>query len=793
MEEKKKKSNLKGLRNRVWFFLNIFFTCIYLLWRFFFTIPVEYGLVSIIAGVSLFVVEFLGMFEAMIHYFNMHKVESYPLPGVPVERYPHVDIFIATYNESEDILYKTVNGCLYMDYPDKQKVHIYLCDDGRRPEMRALAERMGVNYLIREDNEHAKAGNLNHALSVTTSPYVVTFDADMIPHHDFLLKTIPYFVQNEMDNEDKEEKDQKWIGFVQTPQAFYNPDLFQFNLFSENRIPNEQDYFYRDIQVSRNRSNSTIYGGSNTVLSRRALDDIGGFYTGTITEDYATGILMQKKKYRCFAISDVLASGLSPTDLKSLIVQRNRWARGVIASNWKMHMLLTPHLTIRQKLNYWASKWYWYAPLKRLIYFLSPILYATFGYIVIKCTLWEILLFWLPMYISSNISLRMLSRNIRTTKWTSVYETVLFPYMLMPVILETFGLSLKTFKVTKKGDVENEQGKNLIYAIPFILLIILSVIGIINCVAMILDSGSTGPIVVFFWLVVNLFTLIMSTFFVLGRNFLRKTERARVEADCRLCISGRELACRTYDISEEGISVLLPEPYDIDDEEDVEIEVWTDRYRAALKARVVHVDKRDKQWKYAFRLVDHGDNYDQYLQMIYDRVPTLPQNLDSSSGSFDDLRINVTKRATRPFYENRRLPRITIKTDLKDTEGKSARLTDFNYKYLTVMGDPSPNPSSNPSLSANPAPPLPQSRTLILCSEPQVLLKCSLVRGYNDGRSLYRVDNYEEIHKDQTKRAWVEQWAFTQWGAAHMEQAAAPEVDDKKKPEEQVFNEMKHL
>ena len=34
-----------------------------------------------------------------------------------------------------------------------------------------------------------------------------------------------------------------------------------------------------------------IYGGSNTVLSRAALDKIGGFYTESITEDFATGIL----------------------------------------------------------------------------------------------------------------------------------------------------------------------------------------------------------------------------------------------------------------------------------------------------------------------------------------------------------------------------------------------------------------------------------------------------------------------------------------------------------------------
>ena len=68
--------------------------------------------------------------------------------------------------------------------------------------------------------------------------------------HDFLTATVPYFFM----------KDEK-IGFVQTPQSFYNPDLFQFYLYSEERVPNEQDYFYRDIQVGKNKSNSVIMEG----------------------------------------------------------------------------------------------------------------------------------------------------------------------------------------------------------------------------------------------------------------------------------------------------------------------------------------------------------------------------------------------------------------------------------------------------------------------------------------------------------------------------------------------------
>ena len=776
MKGKRKKEGMKATGYRLWFVLNIIFSCIYLIWRLFFTIPFEFGMVSIIAGITLFVVEFLGLLEALVHYFNMHDVTVKELPVIPVEMYPDVDVFIATYNEPCSILYKTVNGCNHMAYPDKKKVHIYLCDDGSRDEVKKLAAKMGVGYIEREEHENAKAGNLNNALSVTSSPYIVTFDADMIPHSNFLMHTIPYFIGQEIENEGKEEEEQVHFGFVQTPQAFYNPDLFQFNLYSEGRIPNEQDYFYRDIQVSRNKSNSVIYGGSNTVLSRRALEDIGGFFDKTITEDYGTGILMQKKGYIGYATSEVLASGLSPTDLKSLVDQRIRWARGVITTNRKLHVILSRHLSFAQKVNYWASEWYWFAPFKRLVYFISPILYATFGYMVIKCTLWQILLFWLPMYITSNVSLRLLSRSIRTTKWTNIYETVLFPFLLVPVFLETIGIKMKKFKVTKKGDVENERGKNLLYLIPFILLVILSVIGIFNCFGMIFESNDMGPLVVLFWLFVNLFTLVMAMFFVLGRDFMRKSERASVVADCEIITQAGKYTAKTINISEDGVAIKMLSPVNIDDKEDADIRLWTEKYKAVVKAKVVHVDNRKKEWIYAFHINDYCDTQEEFLQILYDRVPTLPQKLDTTSGGFDDLRLNVTKRAAKPFYENRQYPRVEVDVMVQDEKGRKWRMLDFNYKYCTLHIQQD----------------APETLKLIINKKKGVYLNCVSEREKTQERLLYRIENYEEIYADNVKNEALEAWVYNEW-----KEAAKKKEERKKSVKEETvqteFDEMNHV
>lgn len=732
----KKKLNI--LKKSGWMYFNIAWTFVYLIWRTFYTLPLENGIVSIVAGVALLVVEILGMFEAFVHYFNMSNIENPHAEEVPLEEYPDVDVFIATFNEPIEVLYKTVNGCVRMEYPDKKKVHIYLCDDGHREAVKALADKMGVGYIAREEHKGAKAGNLNYAMSVTSSRYIATFDADMIPKHNFLMETMVYFVMQERKNRDLDEKDQVHIGFIQTPQNFYNPDLFQYNMFLENRIPNEQDYFYKDVQVARNKSNSVIYGGSNTVISRKALEDVGGFYDKSITEDFATGILIQKKGYVCYAINKVLASGLSPTDLKSLISQRVRWARGCICTGRKMHLIFSKNLKFKQKINYLASVWYWYASWKRFIYIMSPILFATFNVMVVRCTLIEVLIFWLPMYISSNICLKMMSNNIRTTKWTNIYETILFPFLMIPTLLETFGISMKKFKVTKK-DGANEEERTWYYAIPHIVLAVLSVIGIVNCIRWTFDTGRIDYIVILFWLISNLFNIVMSIFFVMGRRTMRKYERMEVKQHCVVESKYETVEGVSIDASEGGISILFDEPVDIDENEKVRITIKDEQCDACVEGEVVLVTNYNNKWKYAFAVTDMLESKDDYTYIIYDKFSGMPENLDESSSSFDDLRINISKRLKKDNYQNRKMARIPMGQCI-DINNKPAVIQNFNYKYILLLMKKGAEDAAHIKISDN------------------LILECKLEKELDDDMYLYCISNYMEIHANKEMREELRRW-----------------------------------
>ncbi len=329
---------MAGSKRKLWFILTALTSLIYILWRLFFTIPTKAGIVSMIAGITLFAAELISMMEAVINLRCMSREKEIPFPEISINMYPHIDVLVATHSENEELLFKTLNGCKHMEYPDPDKVHIYLCDDANRKEMADLAKKMGVGYFGMEENKHAKAGNLNNAIEKTKSPYIVTFDADMIPRSNFLMETIPYFFLPKMILENdvwrmrtKEEIDEKFkIGFIQTPQNFYNPDIFQFNFFAEANIPNEQDYFFKEVNLGRNATNSAIYAGSNTMIAREALEEIGGIRMGNITEDFATGIDIQAHGYTCYAVDKVLAEGLAPNDFQSLIKQRQRWGRGCI-------------------------------------------------------------------------------------------------------------------------------------------------------------------------------------------------------------------------------------------------------------------------------------------------------------------------------------------------------------------------------------------------------------------------------------------------------------------------------
>ena len=676
-------------RKKLWFWLMTVTSVIYILWRLFFTLPLHAGIVSLVAGIALFVAEFISMLEAVIHYICMSKNKAPEFPVIPESDYPHVDVLIATHSEEPELLFKTINGCKHMEYPDPAKVHIYLCDDNDRPEMAKLAQKMGVGYFGLSGNKLAKAGNLKNALSKTDSPLVVTFDADMIPRSNFLMKTVPYFFLPEMILEDgvwrkrtEEELDPDYkIGFVQTPQSFYNPDLFQFNFFAESNIPNEQDYFFKEVNVGRNSSNSAIYAGSNTVISRQALEEVGGIRTKTITEDFATGIDIQAKGYTCFAIDKVLASGLAPDDFPNLLKQRQRWGRGCVQTI-RSSRFLFGKLPFLSKLSYLSCLLYWWTFLRRIVYILSPILFTVFGVLVVRTELWGILLIWLPSYLIYNHSLRLLSGKVRDQKWSNIVDTILCPYMILPILAETFGIRMRTFFVTSKEKTGTKSAK-IIYAIPHLILLAASIVGIYFSIERMMLYKSILGLVVLFWLCMNTYFLTMAVFFLLGRINYRSSQRFQAEIPVTFSVGTRRVHGITCDISENGLSFVTDFPEFIHGI--VDFELRDGKWAARVSGEVVQVGQFGNQWKYGVKLTELPlEEKENYAQIVFDRLPTLATEIKTSAAK--DLMVFFKRKTASSVLSQRKLPRIPLDASLKTDSGETVHVSNYNYQYMLLTG-----------------------------------------------------------------------------------------------------------
>ena len=635
---------------RIALLVSTFFTMLYLIWRVLFSVPTGAGYLPIVGNILLLIVEILGFIESIIMYMNLMRMKDHPLPHIEDSEFPDVDIFIATYNEPEELLRKTINGCNHLIYPDKSKVHIWVCDDNRRPSMRALAEEMGVGYFDRPNNEGAKAGNLNCALARTSSPYVVTLDADMIPMSHFLINTIPYFVDAKKRSDEMDEKGRIRLGLLQTPQCFYQPDVFQHTLYSDNTAPNEQDFFYRTIEVSKTGTNSVIYGGSNTIISREALEAIGGFYTKTITEDFATGLLLESDGFVSLALSEPMASGMAPDTYSEHIQQRTRWGRGVIGTAKQLHFMRRKGLSIPQKLSYLSSVVYWFSPIKNLIYIISPLLYATFAIPVFKCSWLDLVLFWLPMFIMQDICLRVFSRNAVSLKWSGIYETSVMPHLLVPIIKETFGMTASKFEVTDKSGLYRKNKTSLRVRMPFYILIALSVIGVIRSIYVFSFTHALGIFILLFWLVRNMYFLIMSLFILNGRD--SDTEPVKVIDAESVSISKVDAASpvmcgiTTY-LSEHNMKVFLDEADDIKVGESVKVCVEKDTYKADVYGIITNITiprSGDLSRVVTVEITDMKDSEYEYLQILYDRIPTLPQSLRRDLGIMRHLLINIAHR-----------------------------------------------------------------------------------------------------------------------------------------------------
>lgn len=411
-----------------------------------------------VSGWVLFGAEFYIFLASLLFVMSSWRVR--PAISPPAPEGLNVDVFVPTYNESVSIIRRTLYAAVNIEYPHQT----WLLDDGNRPEMKALAEELGCRYLARKENTEAKAGNLNNALKHSTADFIAFFDADHIAEKTFLHKLLGYF------NDPK-------VGFVQTPQSFYNTNSFEHRgMFGTKRklLWEEQSLFYRLQQPAKDHFNGMFFCGCSGVIRREALDAVGGFLVQTSTEDIHTSLRIHRKGYRSIFHNETLAYGIGSSQFDAYCRQRLRWKQGNLHTCKLESVPFTKGLSFWQKICYATVLFTSLEGWARLVFYTAPIVVLLFGFQPIVTTIDVHLMHILPFLLLVLLYVTEAGRGYARVVMAEHYGMA--KYALFCIASSgVFGVDTK-FKVTPKS----YSGKlPIFHLLPQFTLLILNLAAII--------------------------------------------------------------------------------------------------------------------------------------------------------------------------------------------------------------------------------------------------------------------------------------------------------------------------
>jgi cellulose synthase (UDP-forming) len=405
----------------------------------------QYSQIEKVFAILFFVSEVYVMFHAFGYFggiLRLHQRRVIEPKKAEISESPPVAILIPARHEPKDILESTVISCYNLSYTNKT---IYILDDSSeqkyKDEAKQIAERFGCEVFSRQSRHGAKAGIIDDCLKQLTQKYVAIFDVDQNPIGNFLEEIVSIL-----------EADPK-LAFVQSPQYYSNLNESRIALAADM----QQAVFYEYVCEAKSSSDAMICCGTNVVLRRDALEDVGGFDETTVTEDFATSFKFHAKGWKTLYYNHVNTFGKGPEDLASYFNQQNRWAHGnvtvlkkVIANLFRSPRLLKP----AQWWEYFITGSYYLVGWSYLFLIFCPIIYVFFTLpsffmhpIVYGLT-------YLPYLILASVLFgsQMKTRNY---SYKHVFKGQLLFFLSLPSYLLGSGSALlgikKRFKVTLKA------------------------------------------------------------------------------------------------------------------------------------------------------------------------------------------------------------------------------------------------------------------------------------------------------------------------------------------------------
>jgi cellulose synthase (UDP-forming) len=519
----------------------------YLIWRVLFTMPV--------GGANLTVAWILVSFEALpltglvLKAWSVWNIDSHP--PAPVTQTPQdmrVAVLIPTYNEPLDVLLPTVAAACALA-PEHET---WVLDDGDRPWVEQMCTAYGARYVHRVVHDHAKAGNMNHALAIMAQEaaasgsginIIAVLDCDHVPLPTFLTATLGWFAD-------------PTIALVQGPQSFYNGGAFD-----DDGVTGEQGMFFNVLMPSRNTPGSgPFWCGSTSLLRLSALQEVGGVATDTITEDMHTTLKLLRRGWRTVYHHQTLAVGLAPDTPDQYLLQRRRWGMGAMqilvheklwaAKSW---------LSWRNYHEYLNGTLWWLEGIATLVAFVVPVLVMVSGAQTSTAGPAVFAVVFLVMFTVRLWGSKQLMR--REINWPMAFALRVFRVPVgLACLWWLLSRNVLEFQVTPKGGASDRVRGRVPRGLIVTALLITAVIvytlgGVAGLVPWRTSPGST--VASDAWLVLGDIVLILGALRISHRRF-SSSRRDGHRVAVRAPVTHNGVAGALVDISVGGAAVTFP-------------------------------------------------------------------------------------------------------------------------------------------------------------------------------------------------------------------------------------------
>jgi cellulose synthase (UDP-forming) len=444
-----------------------------------------------------------------------------------------VDVFVTTCDEPVELVRLSVRDALRLRYPHPLTLEVHVLDDGRRPEMRAMAAEEGATYLTRASASGFKAGNLRNALERTRGDLFVICDADTRPMPELLEETLGYF------------RDPA-VAWVQTPQWFYDlergtplPEWLAVRArlgragraigraveravgpvaVGADPLGTDPRAFYDVVQRGRNWCNAAFCCGAGSVHRREAVMEaavrrfaaqVGAAvrpwtrkvrdpglraalapvlagqaarhvelapYAFHVSEDILTSVLLhadERRRWRSVYHPRVLTRMLSPQDPLAWTIQRFKYASGTLDIAFRANPLRLRGLSPWQKLMYGATMYAYLAPLWIVPLMVAPLVFFFTGVAPIRA--FDVA-FWghvFPFLVASRLALLAGTWGVPT--WRSEQYHLAGFWLNLRALGHVLARRPLRFTVTPKF---RAAGRTVRLALPHVVLLVAMAVGI---------------------------------------------------------------------------------------------------------------------------------------------------------------------------------------------------------------------------------------------------------------------------------------------------------------------------